>query len=197
MRKNKYSLGEERNRNEEILNSLEIQVQERTKEINQLSLVAKHALNGVLIADKQRRIIWANQSLCNITGYSLEELVGKTPKMFQFEKTDPDAIVRINDCISRDEIVKEEVLNRGKDGREYWIELNIAPVFEKDVVTGYISIQTDISGRIKDEQKLKNSEEQNRRILENAAEMIHTLDVNGNILWANRSWMQNLGVTEK
>ena len=192
------SLGEERNRNEEILNSLEIQVQERTKENKQLSLVAKHALNGVLIADKQRRIIWANQSLCNITGYSLEELVGKTPKMFQFEKTDPDAILRINDCISRNEIVKEvEVLNRRKDGREYWIELNIAPVFEKDEVTGYISVQTDISDRIKDEQKLKNSEEQNRLILENAAEMIHTLDVDGNILWANRSWMQNLGVTEK
>ena len=59
-------------RNDEILASLESQVLERTKENRQLSLVAKHAINGVLIADKNRRIIWANKSLCDITGYELD-----------------------------------------------------------------------------------------------------------------------------
>ena len=191
------SLTEERSKREELLNHLEEQVEERTKENKQLSLVAKHALNGVIIADKERKILWANESLLNITGYTLEELVGKTPKLFQFEKTDPATIARINESLSRNEIVNEQVLNKGKNGWEYWLELNIVPVFENQEVTGYIAVETDITDRIRDEKNLRKSEDQNRRILENAAEMIHTLDVNGTILWANNSWMNNLGVTKE
>jgi len=191
------SLTEERSKREQLLNHLEEQVEERTKENKQLSLVAKHALNGVIIADKERKILWANESLLNITGYTLEELVGKTPKLFQFEKTDPATIARINESLSRNEIVNEQVLNKGKNGREYWLELNIVPVFENQEVTGYIAVETDITDRIRDEKNLRKSEDQNRRILENAAEMIHTLDVNGTILWANNSWMNNLGVTKE
>ena len=74
-----YDVKSERQRNDEILASLESQVLERNKENTQLSLVAKHAINGVLIADKNRRIIWANKSLCDITGYELDELIGNTP----------------------------------------------------------------------------------------------------------------------
>ena len=191
------NLNIERHNNENILSQLEEQVEQRTKENKELSLVAKHALNGVLIADKERKIVWANKSLLDITGYTLEELIGKTPKIFQFEKTDPETIVRINDCLSKNQIVKEQILNKGKHGREYWLELNIVPVFEKDEVTSYIAVETDITDRIIDDQKLRKSEEQNRRILENAAEMIHTLDQNGNIVWANRSWLDNMGLTEK
>lgn len=190
------SLNEERSKREQLLNHLEEQIEERTKENKQLSLVAKHASNGVLITDKQNRIIWANQSLCNITGYCLEELVGKTPKIFQFEKTDPATIARINDGLSRKEIVKEEVFNKGKNGREYWLELNIVPIIENQELTGYIAVESDITDRILDEKNLRKSEEENRRILENAAEMIHTLDEKGKIIWANNSWMSNLGVTQ-
>ncbi len=191
------NLNIERHNNENILSHLEEQVEKRTKENKQLSLVAKHALNGVLIADKDRRIVWANQSLLNITGYTLEELLGQTPKIFQFEKTDRQTIARINESLAKNEIVKEQVLNKGKHGREYWLELNIVPVFEKDEVTSYIAVETDITDRILDDQKLRKSEEQNRRILENAAELIHTLDNKGNIIWANRSWLQNLGIKEE
>ncbi len=190
------SLKAERLRNDKILGDLEFKVEERTKENNQLSLVAKHALNGVLIADKERKILYANKSLCDITGYELHELIGQTPKLFQFEKTDPVTIARINDALKRNEIVKEQILNRSKSGREYWLELNIVPVFENDEVTSYIAVETDITDRILDENRLKKSEEQNRRILDNAAEMIHTLDNYGNIIWANKSWLNNIGLTK-
>jgi PAS domain S-box-containing protein len=191
------SLKVERQRNDEILENLENQVIERTKENNQLSLVAKHALNGVLIADKDKKILYANKSLCEITGYELHELIGQTPKMFQFEKTDPTTIARINSALSRNEVVKEQILNRSKNGREYWLELNIVPVFENGEVTSYIAVETDVTERITDENRLKQSEEQNRRILDNAAEMIHTLDERGNVLWANRSWLKNIGISSE
>jgi PAS domain S-box-containing protein len=189
------SLQTERNRTAEILNSLEYQVSERTKENNLLSLVAKHALNGVIITDKYKKIIWANQSLLKITGYELDEIIGKSPKIFQFEGSNPDTLQRINDALSRNEIVNEQILNRSKDGREYWLELHIVPLFDADEVSGYIAIETDITARILDDELLRKSEALNRRILENASEMIHALDVKGNLLWANHSWLDNLNFT--
>ena len=191
------SLKVERLRNDQILAELEFKVEERTKENNQLSLVAKYALNGVLIADKERKILFANKSLCDITGYELHELIGQTPKLFQFEKTDPATIARINDALKRNEIVKEQILNRSKSGREYWLELNIVPVFENGEVTSYIAVETDITDRITDDEALRKSEETNRRILENSSEIIHTLDNKGHILWANKSWLTNIGTTSE
>jgi len=191
------SLKVERLRNDQILAELEFKVEERTKENNQLSLVAKYALNGVLIADKERKILFANKSLCDITGYELHELIGQTPKLFQFEKTDPATIARINEALKRNEIVKEQILNRSKSGREYWLELNIVPVFENGEVTSYIAVETDITDRITDDEALRKSEETNRRILENSSEIIHTLDNKGHILWANKSWLTNIGTTSE
>ncbi len=190
------SLNLERKRNDDLLQDLENKVISRTKENNQLSLVAKHALNGVLIADKNKRIVWANQSLLNITGYSLEEILRQSPKMFQFEGTDVETINRINQALKNNEIVKEQVLNRGKNGKEYWLDLNIVPVFEENEVTGYIAVETDITERIIDDNLLRKSEELNRRILENSSEMIHTLDNFGNLVWANKSWFANMGLNE-
>jgi PAS domain S-box-containing protein len=117
--------------------------------------------------------------------------------MFQFEKSDPITIARINEGLNRNEIVKEQILNRSKTGREYWLELNIVPVIENGEVSSYVAVETDITERIIDENQLKKSEEQNRRILDNSAEMIHTLDNNGNILWANKSWLTNIGLTKE
>lgn len=190
------SLAEERSRNDEILISLENQVSERTKENLQLSLVAKHALNGIIIADRNRKIVWANQSMLNISGYDLDELIGQSPKIFQFEGSNSETLNRIKSNLDNNQIVNEKVLNRGKNGREYWIELNIVPVFEGNEVTSYIAVETDITERILDDELLRKSEELNRRILENASEMIHTLDNQGNILWANKSWLSNIGVTQ-
>jgi PAS domain S-box-containing protein len=191
------SLDDERIRNEEILNTLETQVRERTKENNELSLVARFAPNGVIITDQNRKIVWVNQSMLKISGYTLEELQGQSPKIFQFEKTDKQSLARIKKLLDKNEIVHEKILNRGKDGREYWLELNIVPVLEGQVVTGYIAIETDITERMKDDELLRKSEELNRRILENASEMIHTLDENGNILWVNNSWLINIGLTKE
>ncbi|MFN5326208.1 MAG: PAS domain S-box protein [Bacteroidota bacterium] len=130
-------------------------------EIDRLSLVAKYTNNLVVITDKNRKIQWVNDSVLNISGYTMEEVIGQTPKMFQFEKTDPATSKYINEKLIKNEIVNTEVLNRGKYGNEYWLELNIVPVFDnKKQLTGYIAVENDISERkLADEKLLKSQEE--------------------------------------
>jgi len=179
-----------------LLNELEIQVKAQTQELNQLSLVAKHTTNGVVITDRERKIIWVNKSFEKLTGFSLEEVKGQTPKLFQFEKTDPNTIQRINQQLSENKIVNEEILNRAKDGREYWLDLNIVPILNKgNELQGYIAVEIDITEKKNREDLIKKSEEDLRQILNNSSEMIHTMDLRGNLIWVNKSCLNKIEVT--
>jgi PAS domain S-box-containing protein len=91
--------------------------------------------------------------------------------------------------------VKVELLNKSKSGREYWLEINIVPLFDdENVHIGFMAVEADITERVKFEQEIKESEASFRTILENSSEMIHTIDKDGKLIWANRSWKEKLGV---
>jgi PAS domain S-box-containing protein len=166
-------------------------------EIKRLSLVAQNTSNCVIITDANRKMIWINESTLKITGYSRDELIGKSPKMFQCEKTDQRTTKLIREKLKADQSVNCEILNRSKDGREYWLELNIVPLFnESNDLYGYIAVETDITPIKEASLELEEREKQLRNILDNSSEMIHTLDKDGNVLWANKSWIDNLNVTD-
>ena len=137
------------------------------EEVSRLSLVAKNTSNSVIITDKNKNIVWANESMINLSGYSFDELIGRSPKMFQFEKTDPNTIEYISKKLSQEEMVNVEILNRGKLGNEYWLEINIVPIFDsKNELTGYIAVETDVTARKIADEALRKSEDQFKRMNE-------------------------------
>lgn len=135
--------------------------------VRRLSYVAQYTSNCVIIADKNKKIQWVNESLIRLSGYSYEEIIGQTPKMFQFEKTDPNTLRLISEKLNKLELINTEVLNRGKHGNEYWLELNIVPIFgEQGEHTGYIAVETDITDRKKSEEHLRRNQEELKQINE-------------------------------
>jgi PAS domain S-box-containing protein len=157
-----------------LLNELEFQVKAQTQELNQLSLVAKHTTNGVVITDRNKKIIWVNKSFEKLTGYQLEEIKGHTPKLFQFEKSDPETIARINKNLSENKIVNEEILNKAKNGREYWLSLNIVPIFNNEnQIDGYIAVEIDITEKKNREVLIhKMNETLEQKVIENTKKNI-------------------------
>jgi PAS domain S-box-containing protein len=137
------------------------------EEINRLSLVARYTSNCVVITDPNRTIQWVNDSLVKLSGYSFEEIVGNTPKMFQFEKTDRNIVAFIREKLQNHEPVTAELLNKGKYGNEYWLDLNIVPIKGADgILTGYIAVETDITERKIADEALRKSEEELKKINE-------------------------------
>lgn len=126
-------------------------------EIQRLSYVAEYTSNSVIVADKYKKILWVNESLLKLTGYRQEEIIGNTPAMFQFEKTDQNTIRYINSKLAQKEIISRvEILNRGKNNNEYWLELNIVPILDtKKEISGYIAVETDITLRKQYEEGLR------------------------------------------
>jgi PAS domain S-box-containing protein len=137
------------------------------EEVNRLSLVARNTSNCVVITDPERRIQWVNESLIKLSGYSFDEIVGNYPKMFQFEKTDQQTVAFIREKLKNHQPVNAEILNKGKMGNEYWLDLNIVPIIGQDnVLSGYIAVETDITERKKADEALKRSEEELKKINE-------------------------------
>jgi PAS domain S-box-containing protein len=105
------------------------------------------------------RILYVNEAFTQITGYSPEEVLGKTPRILQGAKTDRAALTRIRAALVSWEAVTVEVINYRKDGSEFWNEFSIVPVANQaGWYTHWIAIQRDTTSRRQAEQALRKSE---------------------------------------
>jgi two-component system CheB/CheR fusion protein len=127
------------------------------QQIQQLSLVASKVGAAVLITDAQGITEWVNESFTRITGYSYEEAKGKKPgQLLQGPKTNRATIERIRQALRKGEPFQEEILNYSKDGKEYWLNLDITPVRnKKGEIINFIAIQHDITLRKQQEEQLQ------------------------------------------
>jgi PAS domain S-box-containing protein len=125
------------------------QLNEHKKDLEKLSLVASHTNNGVIITDKQGQIEWVNQAFTTITGYTLEESLGKIPGHFlQGEDTSEEKVTQIREKLKEEVSFSEVILNYHKTGYPYWIKLDISPVKDEDGnLNKFIAIQEDVTDR--------------------------------------------------
>lgn len=112
-----------------------------------LSLVARRTSNAVILTDLDRRISWVNEGFTKITGYSAEEVIGKRPsELLQFEGTDVISKHYIAEHLRSAKPVKCEIKNRNKEGKSYWIDLDIQPLIDLNgKLTGFSAVETDIT----------------------------------------------------
>jgi len=94
------------------------------------------------------RIFYVNPAFTRMTGYTLEEVLGKTPRILQGEKTDRASLDRIRRALKNWQPVRVDLINYRKDGTEFWVELSIVPIAnETGCFTHWVVVQRDISGR--------------------------------------------------
>lgn len=124
------------------------------------------------------KIVWCNQAIVGITGYSRDELIGQTPRILQGENTSVETKRRITQKLHNWETVKEDILNYRKDGTEFWSELSIVPVADE---TGWyrlwVSVQRDVTERKRRELKLENLQDKLTESFASLAKMKERYDV--------------------
>jgi PAS domain S-box-containing protein len=132
-----------------------------SEELRMMSLVAAKTDNGVVLTDLDQRIQWVNPGFTVISGYSLDEVIGRKPGDFlQGEKTDPETVRRIGEAVHRQERVEVEIVNYHKNGAPYWVHMEITPVSnEAGEVVEFIALEQDVSGRREAEEALWISKE--------------------------------------
>lgn len=150
------------------LATLESAIAERKRTEQRLRLlesVVVNANDAVLIAEAETidepgpRIMYVNDAFTRMTGYSFEEVRSKTPRLLQGAKTDRATLNQIRAALKAWKPIRTELINYRKDGSEFWVELNIAPVAdETGLYTHWISIQRNITERKRTEEVLRLNE---------------------------------------
>ncbi|WP_372609691.1 putative bifunctional diguanylate cyclase/phosphodiesterase, partial [Halomonas sp.] len=107
------------------------------------------SINGVVIADATQPdlpIIYANATFVKMTGYSLDEVLGRNCRFLQGEDTDLEALEAIRDALSERHDVHITLRNYRKDGSPFWNDLYISPIPDAEgLITHFVGVQHDVS----------------------------------------------------
>jgi PAS domain S-box-containing protein len=105
------------------------------------------------------RIVYVNEAFQRLTGFSREEAIGATPRILQGPNTDRATLAKIREALTSQAPIRAELLNYTKDGRDYWIEVNMSPVLGSDgVATHFVAVEREITERKRSEERLQHSE---------------------------------------
>ncbi|MCB1908013.1 MAG: PAS domain S-box protein [Rhodocyclaceae bacterium] len=141
--------------------NLEKEVAARTVELARLSRVASQSTNAVLITDVGGAVVWINDGMTRLTGYTLDDLRGRSPgSVLQGAETDRATVATIREALAAERSFEADLLNYAKDGRSYWVHINCDPLRDDaGELQGFMAIETDITRERLDAEKLRASEQ--------------------------------------
>lgn len=121
-----------------------------------LHRAVESARNGIVITDPalaDNPIVYANTAFLEMTGYSLQEIVGRNCRFLQGADRDQPEMATVRRALQQGTSCIAILRNYKKDGTLFWNELSIAPVFDNQKrVINFIGVQNDITAR-KDAEK--------------------------------------------
>ncbi len=143
----------------ELNESLEERVIERTADVAKLSHAIEYSSAMVMITDIEGNIEYTNPKFTQVTGYSLEEVKEKNPRVLQSGKTPPELYEELWETITSGNEWRGEFCNKNKNGQIYWEVASISPVKnDKGVIRNFIAIKDDCTEQKNMEEMLLQSE---------------------------------------
>lgn len=122
----------------------------QTEEVQLLQATAlESAANGIVITDVEGNIIWVNHAYTAITGYALDEIKNKNPRILKSGKQPREFYEHLWNTILSGNVWQGVLVNKRKDGSEYTDESTITPVKNSvGKITHFIGVKQDITDRM-------------------------------------------------
>lgn len=140
------------------------------------------------------RIVYVNEAFTRRTGYSREEVIGKTPRILQGPGTQRQELDRIRQALEKWQPVRAEVLNYTKTGEEIWLELDIVPLAnDKGWYTHWVSVERDVTARRTAEESIRLNEERFRLLAKATNDVIWDWNLRTDEVWWNESISHQFG----
>ncbi len=93
-------------------------------------------------------IVFVNEAFERHTGWHRDDVIGQPSTILDGPGTDPALIARVHEFLRRGESVRAELMHYTREGREYWVEMVIVPVYDAaGVHTHWVAVHRDISER--------------------------------------------------
>jgi PAS domain S-box-containing protein len=156
------------------------------------------AANAIVITSSKGIIQWVNPAFTRLTGYTREEAVGQNPRVLKSGVHDREFFRNMWETVLAGSVWQGALTNKRKDGVLYQEEMTITPVRSKDgKITHFVAVKQDITERLRAEQRLRETEQFFRSVLELAPDGLMVADEKGTIQLANAQCEKLFGYTRE
>lgn len=141
-------------------------------------ILSDHSI--VAVTDDKGIIQYANKKFCDLSKYSLDELIGQNHRILKSDEHSDEFFTELWNTISSGKVWDGEIKNKAKDGSYYWLNSTIIPVLDsKKNIKNYVAIRTDITKQKEIHSKLLEMEEmlvkQNEDLISDVERKSHDL----------------------
>lgn len=164
-----------------------------------LSSALAHLGGGVIITDNNLQrsgplIIYVSPAVCRMSGYTSEEILNKSPQIFQGEETDRSKLSMLKAELEQGRSCTVELVAYRKNGERLDVDLFLSPIFNaQGECTNYISVVHDLSEKNRLAKELLTRERHLKAVLNTAVDAIVTIDQRGIIVSANQATVTMFG----
>lgn len=152
-----------------LYRKLQSELEEKDAAFEQLRKFSKgieHSPNSIVITNADSEIEYVNPYFTELTGFTLEDVLGKNPSILKSGQTDSHVYSGLWEALNKGETWHGEFLNLKKNGELYWEAASIGPITDHNGrVTHYIAIKQDITEKKKKDKELKDSLEEKEIML--------------------------------
>jgi PAS domain S-box-containing protein len=124
-----------------------------------LTQILDGSVNGITLSDPDKKdnpIVYANKAFEQITGYSLEETVGRNCRFLHEQEKDQEELQQIRDAIKNAKPVEVTLKNFRKNGELFYNRLSITPLFDNEgQLIYFLGVQYDVTAQILARQEIK------------------------------------------
>ncbi|CAH0994809.1 Adaptive-response sensory-kinase SasA [Emticicia aquatica] len=166
---------------------------EREQQLKLYESVVLNTNDSVMITEAEPfdepgpRILFVNEAFTKMTGYSAEDVIGKSPRILQGPQSDMEELNRLGTALRNWQPYEVTTINYKKNGEPFWINFSVTPIAdETGWYTHWIAIERDITEKVNHEQQLI---EANRKIvntLESIQDGFYALDKNWVVTYWNK-----------
>jgi PAS domain S-box-containing protein len=167
----------------------------RQEEVRKLLQAVEQSANSILITDTRGLITYVNPAFEKTYGHSRDSVLGQTPRFLKSGEHDRSFYEQFWKKLLGGESVRQEFVNRKKNGELVTVEAVVSPVFDaRQKLVGYIGVQDDVTERKRAQRALQESEERFRRAFSaSPVGMTISESATGLILDANERFARMLG----
>ena len=161
-----------------------------------ISAITAAVSDSIVATDINFRITYINKRAEELYGYSMDELIGKSPRVVYAVDDIPALEIQIRDVVTKGKKYVGEFPHKKKDGTTFMCEMIAQPMFDDSgKIIAYIGIQRDITARKKYEEQLIEQQQQYKNLANSGLALVWTSDTNKMCNYFNEPWLKFTGRT--